>query len=170
MKLCGVVLILLGCSGIGWYAVSRYAMRIRMLGELEQVLQYLYGEIEYSGCDMIELMDKLASRSSYFEGFWENMSSCLQKYDGQGFFYHWQMEIKGVTGIECLKEEDMELLLAIGENMGNTDRQTQLHTLHIFQERLHGILLQARQDYREKAKVSMVAGVTAGLFLALALV
>lgn len=169
LKILGILLVLAGCSGLGGYMVLRYAARIRILGELEQALQFLYGEIEYSGCDILELLDKLALRGRYFEGFWRNLWSCLQEYDGQGFYYHWQQELKGVMGIECLKEEDMELLLAIGENIGNTDRQTQLHTLHIFQERLHGILLQARQDYREKAKVSMVVGITAGLFLALVL-
>lgn len=169
LKICGILLVLAGCSGLGGYVVLRYAARIRILAEMEQALQFLYGEIEYSGCDIIELLDKLALRSRYFAGLWENMHDSLQEYDGQGFYYHWQRELKGVVGIECLKGEDMELLLAIGENIGNTDRQTQLHTLSIFQERLHGILLQARQEYREKARVSMVVGITAGLFLALVL-
>lgn len=170
LKICGFVLVMAGCSGLGGYMVIRYASRIRILGELEQALQFLYGEIEYSGCDIIELLDKLAVRSSYFTGLWQNMYRCLQEYDGQGFAYHWQKELKAVVGIECLKEEDMELLLAIGGNIGNTDRQTQLHTLHIFQERLREILVRARQDYRERAKVSMVVGITAGFFLALVLV
>lgn len=129
----------------------------------------MYGEIEYSGCDILELLDKLAEHHGYFEVFWRQMASCLGGYRGQGFAYYWRREIKEVDGIESLKHEDMELLLALGENIGNTDRQTQLHTLHIFQERLHGVLLQARQEYRDKAKVSMVVGVTAGLFLALLL-
>lgn len=170
LKICGFALVIAGCSGLGGYMVIRYAARIRILGELEQALQFLYGEIEYSGCDIIELLDKLAVRSNYFTGLWQNMHRCLQEYDGQGFAYHWQKELKAVVGIECLNEEDMELLLAIGKNIGNTDRQTQLHTLHIFQERLREILVRARQDYREKAKVSMVVGITAGFFLALVLV
>lgn len=170
LKGLGVLLIVLGCSGLGWYAVLRYTTRIRMLSELEQALQFLYGEIEYSGCDIIELLEKLTLRGGYFEGLWQGMGEALRSYDGQGFFYHWKECLQVVAGIESLKGEDMELLLSIGENIGNTDRQTQLHTLHIFQERLHGVLIQARQDYRERAKVSIVVGVTAGLFLALLLV
>lgn len=141
-----------------------------MLSELEQVLQYLYGEIEYSGCDIIELLDKLALRQGYFESLWKNMGDCLRSYDGQGFFFHWKRELQAVPEAGCLKGEDMELLCSIGENLGNMDRQTQLHTLDIFQKRLQGILLQARQEYREKAKVSSIAWVTAGLLLALVLI
>lgn len=170
LKIVGVALIFFGCSGMGVYAASRYATRIRMLAELEQALQYLYGEIEYSGSDIIELFHRLAFRQGYFECLWENMGNCLQEYDGQGFFFHWKRELKAVGEIGCLKSEDMELICSIGENLGNMDRQTQLHTLGIFQERLRGILLRARQEYREKAKVSGIAWITAGLFLALLLV
>ena len=170
LKGIGIFLIFLGCSGLGWYAVLRYTTRIRILSELEQALQFLYGEIEYSGCDIIELLDKLVLRKGYFEALWREMGKALRSYDGQGFFTHWKDKLQYVDGVESLKREDMELLLSVGENIGNTDRQTQLHTLHIFQERLHGILVQARQEYRERAKVSIVVGVTAGLFLALVLV
>lgn len=170
LKGVGVFLILMGCSGLGWYTVSRYTTRIHMLSEFEQVLQFLYGEIEYSGSDIIELMDKLALRSGHFRQLFGNMGEDLRKYAGQGFFYYWEKRLKEVEGIGSLKYEEMELLLAVGENIGNTDRQTQLHTLEIFQGRLHERLRQARADYREQAKVSIVVGVTAGLFLALLLI
>lgn len=170
LKLFGVCLIICGCSGLGWYAVFRYATRLRMLGEVEQVLHFLYGEIEYSGCDMIELLDKLALRGGYFADFWSGLSECLKNHDGQRFFQHWRQEIVKVPEIGCLKEGDRELLMEIGENLGNTDRFTQLRTLEIFQERLHNIIEQARLEYREQAKVSMVVGVTIGFFLALLLV
>ena len=169
LKAAGVVLVLFGCGGLGWHTVLRYAVRIRMLAEFEQTLQYLYGEIEYSGCDMIELVERLALRQGYFEVLWENMGVCLRSYDGQGFSYHWKRELKKVEEIGCLKNGDKELFYAVGENLGNMDRQTQLHTLEIFQKRLQGILAQARQEYREKAKVSGIVWITAGLFLTLVL-
>lgn len=163
-------MILAGCSGLGCNCVSRYAGRIRMLAELEQALQYLYGEIEYSGCDMIELMEKLAMRQGYFEALWRNMGNSLQGYDGQGFFVHWKRALEAVKETGFLKSEDMELLYSIGANLGNMDRQTQLHTLNIFQRRLSEILMQARREYREKAKVSSIAWITAGLLLSLVLI
>lgn len=170
LKCVGFFLILMGCSGLGWYTVTRYTTRICILSEFEQVLQFLYGEIEYSGSDIIELMDKLALRSGYFKQFFGDMGEDLREYAGQGFFYYWQKRFKEIEGISSLKHEEVELFLAVGENIGNTDRQTQLHTLEIFQGRLQERLRQARADYREQAKVSIVVGVTAGLFLALLLI
>ncbi|RKI41136.1 hypothetical protein D7V86_22580 [bacterium D16-51] len=170
LKLFGACLVVCGCSGLGWYAVMGYATRIHMLGEVEQALYFLYGEIEYSGSDMIELLDKLSLRGGYFGSFWSGMAECLQKCDGQRFSEHWQQEIKKIPEIRNLKEEDLGLFLEVGENLGNMDRYTQLHTLEIFQERLHSITGQARAEYREKAKVSMVVSVTAGCLLALLLI
>ena len=170
LKAAGVILILFGCGGLGWHAVLRHTARIKMLAELEQALQYLYGEIEYSGSDMMELLDRLAARQGYFGDLWKNMGDCLRSYDGKGFFYHWKRELHKLGTAGCLKRGDMELLCSIGENLGNMDRQTQLHTLEIFQVRLREILLQARQEYGEKVKVSGIVWITAGLFLALVFV
>jgi len=170
LKLAGVCLVVCGCSGLGWHAVSRFATRLRLLQEAEQALHFLYGEMEYSGCDMIELLGRLAMRGGYFGGFWSGLSARLQRYDGRRFSEHWRGELQKVPEIRCLCEEDMEILFAIGENLGNTDRYTQLHTLEIFIERLHNGIGQARKEYRERAKVSIVTGVTAGAFLALLLV
>lgn len=170
LRIPGMCLILLGCSGLGWYAAERYAIRIRMLSEFEQALQFLYGEIEYSGCDMIELFDKLAFRGGYFSSFWLNMSCCLRSHDGIRFYEHWCWEITKISGYSNLKEEDVEILLGIGANLGNMDRQTQLHTIQIFQGRLQEIIIAARKEYRGKAKVSCVVGITVGIFLSLLLI
>jgi len=170
LKLFGVCLIVCGCSGLGWYAVTGYAARLRMLEEAEQALHFLYGEIEYSGCDMIELLDKLALRGGYFGSFWSGMAGCLQNYDGQRFSEHWQQEIKKIPEIRNLKAEDLELLMEVGGNLGNMDRYTQLHTLEIFQGRIRAIIGQAREEYRDKAKVSLVVGVTVGCLLVLLLI
>ncbi|MCD7824404.1 MAG: stage III sporulation protein AB [Clostridiaceae bacterium] len=170
LKLLGACLVLLGSSGLGWYAAGRYAARIHILEELEQALQFLYGEIEYAGCDMAELLGQLALRGQLFSAFFAQMQSKILLYDGNPFSYHWRQNLTAVTGYETLQREDLELLCAIGDNLGNMDRQTQLHTIQIFRKRLGEIVVQARREYRAKAKVSGVIGVTAGLFLAIILI
>lgn len=170
LKITGMCFIILGCSGLGWYTAERYAIRIRMLCEFEQALQFLYGEIEYSGCDMIELFDKLAFRGGYFGEFWLRMSGNLRGHDGMRLEEHWKRTLPQISDYNNFKEEDLEILLGIGANLGNLDRQTQLHTIEIFQKRLQDIILTARMEYKGKAKVSCVVGVTVGIFLSLLLI
>lgn len=160
---------LTGTGGLGWYGAERYAFRIRLLAELEQALQYLYGEIEYAGSDLVELCENLSVRSSYGKDFWKAMGQDLQRRDGQTLEMIWRKNMKKLSGYSCLTREDVELFTGIGENLGNLDRQTQLHTLSIFQNRLQEIILQARREYHSKAKISGVIGITAGLFLCILL-
>lgn len=169
LKLIGLLFVLTGTGGLGWYGAGRYAFRIRLLAELEQSLQYLYGEIEYAGSDMLELCESLSLRSSYGKSFWQAMGQDLQKREGQTLEMLWQKNLKQLSGYECLTSEDVELFIGVGENLGNLDRQTQLHTLGIFQSRLQEIIKQARKEYHSKAKVSGVIGITAGLFLCILL-
>ena len=97
------------------------------------------------------------------------MSGNLRRHDGIGFLEHWKRELQQTDGYHNLKEEDLELLFGIGANLGNMDRQTQLHTIQIFQERLRGMIDVARKEYKGRAKVSCVVGITIGIFLSLLL-
>lgn len=169
LKLIGLLLVLAGTGGLGWYGAERYAFRIRLLAELEQALQYLYGEIAYAGSDMVELCKDLSARSSFGKNFWKSMGEDLQKREGQTLEALWQKNMKTLSGYTCLTREDQELFAGIGKNLGNLDRQTQLHTLGIFQSRLQEIIQQARKEYHNKAKISGVIGITAGLFLCILL-
>ena len=163
--LCGVC----GCSGMGWYAVSRYAARIRVLQELEQGLQFLYGEISYSACDMVELMGRLAQRGGAFADFWRGIQKLLLQHRCEPFFSYWKSQMPEIQGYQHLTAEDRLLIEKIGGNLGNLDRQTQLDTLQLFQKRLGVTVGQASEEFHGKAKVSVVLGVTAGMFLAILL-
>lgn len=170
LKFVGVVCVVCGCSGIGWYAVSRYATRIRVLQELEQALQFLYGEISYSACDMVELMGKLSLRGGAFESFWKGIQELLLQHRGQPFLTYWKSQLTQIHGYQHLTGEDRSFIEKIGSNLGNLDRQTQLDTIQLFQKRLERTIGQAVNEFHGKAKISMVLGVTVGLFLAILLI
>lgn len=170
LRLLGVLLVVCGCSGMGWYSVSKYATRIRVLQELEQALQFLYGEISYSACDMVELMGKLSLRGGSFEKFWQGIQTLLLQHKGQPFFTYWKSQLSKIYGYQYLTREERSLIEKIGSNLGNLDRQTQLDTIQMFQKRLERILGQAVKEYHGKARISMVLGVTAGMFLAILLI
>ena len=45
LKIAGVLLILTGCTGVGLYTAMRYLIRIHLLEEIEQAMQFIYSEI-----------------------------------------------------------------------------------------------------------------------------
>ena len=169
LKIAGCVLIVCGCLGIGGYAAVQQMVRIRVLRDLERMLQYLYGEIEYAATDMAEIMEYLAFRGGAFGEFCLNMRNSLLSHQGLRFSDYWEREMQYIQGFESLREEDRELLVQIGGNLGNMDRMTQLKTLEIFQKRLSGILLLAEKEYHGKVKIRLVIGGTVGIFLTILL-
>lgn len=169
LKAMGALLVVLGCSGLGWYGAMRHSVRISLLRELEQILQFLYGEISYSGCDMVEMMGKLALKGGRYREFFLAMQEDLKGFYGKRFGIYWKEEISRIQGWEYFQTEDLEVLCRMGENLGNMDRDSQLETLHMFQERVEEIRQRAVEEYHGKARICTVAGTTAGAFLAILL-
>ena len=159
LKIAGVLLILTGCTGVGLYTAMRYLIRIHLLEEIEQAMQFIYSEIEYAACDMVEIMHMLAARSNACRMFWCRMEEALLSCEGKLFYQNWKEHITGIEGYSCLKTEELLLL-----------QDAQLHTIRLFLERLHAILLQAKGEYREKRKISGIVGITAGIFISVLLV
>ena len=170
LKIAGVLLILTGCTGVGLYTAMRYLIRIHLLEEIEQAMQFIYSEIEYAACDMVEIMHMLAARSNACRMFWCRMEEALLSCEGKLFYQNWKEHITGIEGYFCLKTEELLLLQELGKNLGNMNRDAQLHTIRLFLERLHAILLQAKGEYREKRKISGIVGITAGIFFSVLLV
>lgn len=169
LKLLGVVLVVSGSGCCGWYMAYGARMRIRILQELQQALLVLYGEIEYAAGDMAENMEKLGERMEYFSDFFCNISKRLNQRTGYSLYQIWKEEMKTLSCRAKLEPEDITLLEELGRNLGNLDRQTQLHTLQVLNGRLQGVLQAAKEQYGNQAKVYRVLGITVGVFTAVLL-
>lgn len=169
-KIVGILLVMVGCVGCGWYLAFRARLRIDILQDLLQAMILLYGDIEYSGDDISENMDRLSARSEYFSDFFHRIALRLQKKTGHSLYQIWREELRGSPIKEKLHREDMRLLEELGKNLGRLDRRTQLHTLQMWRTRLEGNLSAAREEYGSKAKLCHVLGITVGAFLVVLLV
>lgn len=168
LKLLGIGLVLSGCIGVGWYCSGKAMQRIRAIEELEGLLQMLYGEISYAGSDIAELLQNLERSSHYFRSLWKRLCHRIKQYDAGRLWEIWQEEFAREEW-HVLKEEEKHILEELGRTLGQVDRQTQLHTLQLYQQRLGTILQQAREEYSGQARVYHVTGITAGCFLVILL-
>lgn len=169
-KIIGILLVMVGSGGCGWYFAFRAKMRIDILQDLLQAMILLYGDIEYSGDDMYENMDRLSDRSEYFSDFFQQVALRLRAKTGQSLYQIWKEELGRSWVRERLQREDVRLLEELGKNLGRLDRKTQLHSLQMWRKRLEGNLSIAREEYGNKAKLFRVLGITVGAFLAVLLV
>lgn len=169
IKLLGAILVICGCSMIGWYFSGKYSNRIYLLEEWQQIMQYFYGEIEYAGYDMYEILQHLSERFTYSQHFWENIQQELCSHAGATFSEIWNKHVTEIELWNTLKNEDIDIIKEIGKNLGNLDRDTQLHTIQIFQNRICHNLSEAKGEYAMQAKLCHVMGITAGVFIAILL-
>ena len=170
IKLLGFFLVTFGCGMCGWYFSNRYLGRIRLLEEWQQLLQCLYGEIEYSACDIYEILHKLSERCKYSKKFWIQTAKELNMHEGMTFSEIWQKHISEIEMWDSLNREERGIIESLGKNIGNLDRETQLNTLKIFQDRLCINLSKAKEEYAMQAKLCHVICITAGIFIGVLLV
>ena len=163
IKIIGMILIITGSALIGNHMAERYRIRICMLEEWQEALQYLYGEIEYSAADASE-------SSKYYGKFFGLVWEEMQKKDGKLFFEIWRACLDDIEKFSLLQKEDKRLLEEFGRNMGNLDRFSQLHMIEIYQERVKHQIEDARLEYTSQTKVCRILGITAGIFMSIVLV
>ncbi len=168
LKIAGICLVMAGCIGIGWYLSGKALRRIHLLEEWEGLLQLLYGEVEYAGLDLPDLVHHMSEQSRYSKGFWSRIDRQLGRMDAGRLNHIWQQELAHREW-QILQAEEQHILRELGETLGQTDRRTQLHAIQLYQQRISHVLQQSKEAYRGQARVYHVAGITAGCFLVILL-
>lgn len=169
IKLCGICLVMAGSLGMGYYQVQKDRMRVSFLEEFERNLTFLYGEMQFSGEEIQHLFEKLGQSNGLLSTFWQRVNILLEE--------QYDVTLSGcikqaVTEMETknyVKAEELQILLGLGENIGSLDLETQLHTLKHYQKQLEEVTVSAKKRYREKSRIHMVLGATAGTFLSIVL-
>lgn len=170
IKFIGVLLIVSGGILAGNYFAEKGRIRIHILEELEQALQFIYGGIEYAAEDIAEIFASLALRGRYCSGFWLRMYDRLSERTGCDLYSIWVSELDNSSWIKYLLYEDRLFLEEVGKNTGNLDRQSQLHTLEIFKNRISSMIKAAKSGYKDRARVCHATGAAAGIFISILLI
>ena len=153
LKMTGGAMVFAGGSGFGLWLAGKRKRRIEILRELAQALILLYGEVEYAAVDMVEIFQKLSGKTCYFRGFFGNMYEGLLRAEDVSLQELWENGIMADKTAGMLDREDVMLWREIGMHLGTLDRQTQLQTLHVLQDRLGRSIQDAETEYQSQAKV-----------------
>lgn len=168
LKIVGICLVMVGCVGIGWYLSGKALRRIHLLEEWESLLQLLYGEVDYAGRDLPDLIHCMIEQSYESRSFWKGIDRQLRQGNAGRIASIWQRELQQKEW-QILQEPERRILEELGGIIGQTDRQTQLHAIQLYQQRLGEVLKRGRDSYQGQARVYHVAGITVGGFLVILL-
>lgn len=169
LRMVGSIMIICGCSAMGFSLSNDYTLRIRQLEQMNRVLLLLEGEIRYHNSGISEALLKISKMSNgIFSTFFINVVKTMRK--GKSLKEAWCTSVTGVLEKNTkLKDSDMGILKELGNCLGVTDRETQINNIEKSRVQIDNIMGELNKIKIEKCKIYKTLGVVAGMFIAIIL-
>lgn len=164
MKIIGIITVIIISALTGNYFALRLGRRLELLKKLELMLEKTELLIRCRSATVYEIAGELC-RDKRLEGL-----DFLQYINGDGTFHEvWEQSVRKHCP-DCLKGEDIDLLINVGAELGASDIQGQLESLAMSRSELARITAEVRGEYAKKASLYRSMGVLAGAFAAVLLI
>lgn len=166
----GSFFIILGTSLFGFWWAANYKKRMEQLGEMEQLMHMLYGEIQYQEGNFSESFLSIGRHcNGRIQQFSMDLADRLEAGSGQPFCTIWRSMIEIHWKDSALLEEDRDLFIALGERLGYLDKEMQLNTIQLFLHQIEQKKQILQQAMPEKCRISRLMGVLSGIFITILL-
>lgn len=166
LKIIGSVLVIFGCTAMGFYMVDRMKRHIRELEQVKKQLLFMEGEIRVGFRPIKDIFAQLEQRT---EGDWNAFYSFVQKsMEGEvqcSLGRVWQDGIKETLKTSLLHQNEKRIWRELGENLGYLDKEMQIALLKICEEHFEEFRLQAEEYLKGNAKIYQTLGIMGGIFL-----
>ncbi len=165
LKAAACVLILGGSTLLGVRASGRMQERIKLLGELQRIILNLSREISGLRTPLAEAFIRTGKKAAKSPAglFFIRMGEGLEA--GGALSRLWEEEAGRAFADTPLTAEDLEELKELGKRIGLLDTAMQEELFRQYQKRLEEAYQEAREEYKNKAKLYQWLGVSGGLFL-----
>lgn len=148
------------CTAAGMYLSKRLKEREGQLCAALLFVKELTVQIRYTNSKICDILKEASSNAAYRKlGF---ITDCASKSENGDFHGIWS---EGVKNQPFLNQRDKELLLALGERLGETDTDGQLAFLEMTEAMLAAQREDAREDYVKKSRMYRSVGLLCGLAL-----
>jgi len=154
---CSVTAAVLGAAA-GIYFSRQLKERERIMTAAILLIKELEVQIRYTNAEIGDMLRNSADNEAYQKLLF--VTEC-RKIEEKGNFHNIWSE--GVKRQAYITERDRELLIALGERLGETDAEGQLSFLEMTEEMIKGQQQQAESDYKNKGKMYRSVGILCGL-------
>lgn len=166
LKGIGIVLILLGTSGLGMTMAGELDKRIEELQTLQKLMMILKGEIRYMHQPLPEAFLRLGRSSPEpFGGFFVQTAQSLQARNGQTARQIWTDNLKIYLSELHISRQEQKELSELGSMLGYLDVEMQLNALDYYLEQLGRSVERAVESQRGRRRLYRYLGVLSGIML-----
>ncbi len=168
MKWVGFLFILAGAGGVGFSLVGEYALRIRTLGQIRDMIHYINDFVLYEYASLPEAFSKAGERmESPFSDFLNTVAEQMEEFSGEDVSFLWKnnaMKLKTV-----LNKKDFEEFSNCMKQTGFSQAKEQSRALKAYEQRLELELHRLSEQKEEKCKLYRTLGVMSGVFVCILL-
>ena len=164
MKWVLIIIMFLGCVGLGWFFSMKYKKREAFFSSLIMFAQKLDVEINFSRerlKKLIETMDEKSKKNLF--GIDKNFLTYL---DGSSELSHEAL----FKNIQFLKSEEKETIFLFFKSLGRTDVLSQSKEIANFSKRFDENLATCANENKKYGSLCFKLGIIAGLFVLVVLI
>lgn len=170
LRLFGAILILGGCTALGFLYRTRYYESIRLLRTMEKILELFISEVRYGKSTLHECLFMIAEKTE--EPFRSTMllaGKLLRKEDGRDFSACWEEAFAVLLQKMPLTKEEKEDFLSFARVRGLKDWQMQVRVMEGHRDAIKEARRIREQNVRQQGKLATGLGIMGGLFLIIVL-
>lgn len=135
LKIICSIIIVISTSLLGNIFANTYVERTRLLNSLLSTLQMLETEIVYGATPVPILLKKIGKKSKReLENIFITAANLLDEKQGQTLEEVWYKSVAEETKNTVFNKEDIEILLALGKNLGISNCEDQIKHIRLIQE------------------------------------
>ncbi|WP_165000357.1 stage III sporulation protein SpoIIIAB [Anaerophilus nitritogenes] len=171
IKILCSILIVLSSSIIGYLYSFRYLQRLQQLKDLYISFQLLETEITYVATPLVIAMEKIGSQSNQsIHQIFKDVHKILSKRIGYSVDEAWNQAIENNFNRTALTQEDKEILIDFGKNLGRTDQENQMKNFKWIYLQLQKHQQNADELKNKNGKLCKSMGILAGLAIVIILI
>ncbi len=165
-KLLGLGMILIGCSGLGFWYSSQFQKQLKNLQEMCYILELLLGEIRFGRSTLPECCFHLAERvEEPYQSCFREIYESSRSNQGESFGEICHSYLEGVLLSMVVAQEDKVRFLACFHQSGFAEGRMQIKVLEQTKEELEGRLEVLSKEKESRCKLALSLGTMSGLLL-----
>ena len=171
MKGIGIILIVLGTSGIGYLTAADLKRHLNDLKWLRRILLLLKEEIAYAHAPLEEAFARISRKvKAPYCLFLTQVSGQLARRAGSSFAEIWSCAVEERLCTTKLTREELEELKEFGNSLGYLGGHAQAGASDLYLEQLKVEGQDVREGLAAKQKLCSCLGVMSGIFITILLI
>ena len=170
LKIMGSLMIIISSAYLGFAFSNEYLKEIEVLNSFERMLVLLKGEISYSSSTVNEAMIKAGKNCDdtckiFLDEVIKNFNHKKMTLSGS-----WEKALNNKSIKKNLGKCQYTILKEFGDNLGVSDKATQLENFDRAKEQINIHILELKSKKNEKCKMYRIFGFLSGLFITIILI